>query len=150
SWPGGNSSEPGPAEVASVPGAGGDPVVPGVGDHPRRPGAGGDRALPGGGDHPRRPGADGDPAGPEGGDHPRRPGADGDPAGPGSDGEGGKRLDPPRVIAVVVTYNRRELLLEALAAVQAQSRAPDAVIVVDNASTDDSAAAVRARFPMVR
>ena len=57
---------------------------------------------------------------------------------------------PPRVVAVVVTYNRRELLLEALAAVQAQSRAPDAVIVVDNASTDGTAAAVRARFPAAR
>ena len=57
---------------------------------------------------------------------------------------------PPRVVAVVVTYNRRELLLEALAAVHAQSRAPDAVIVVDNASTDGTAAAVRARFPAAR
>jgi rhamnopyranosyl-N-acetylglucosaminyl-diphospho-decaprenol beta-1,3/1,4-galactofuranosyltransferase len=56
---------------------------------------------------------------------------------------------PPRVIAVVVTYNRRELLLEALAAVCGQSRAPDAVIVVDNASTDGTAAAVRSSYPSV-
>jgi rhamnopyranosyl-N-acetylglucosaminyl-diphospho-decaprenol beta-1,3/1,4-galactofuranosyltransferase len=56
---------------------------------------------------------------------------------------------PPRVIAVVVTYNRRSLLLESLAAVLAQRRAPDAVIVVDNASTDGSAAAVRDRYPEV-
>ncbi|HLX48135.1 MAG TPA: glycosyltransferase family 2 protein [Streptosporangiaceae bacterium] len=55
-----------------------------------------------------------------------------------------------KVTAVVVTYNRRDLLLEALAAVQAQTRAPDVVIVVDNASTDDSAAAVREKFPGVR
>ena len=54
---------------------------------------------------------------------------------------------PPRVVAVVVTYNRRELLLEALAAVQAQTRPADAVIVVDNASTDGTAAAVRRQFP---
>ena len=54
---------------------------------------------------------------------------------------------PPAVTAVVVTYNRRQLLLEALAAVYAQSRAPDAVIVVDNASTDGTAAAVRAHYP---
>src|SRR5215469_15026501 len=53
----------------------------------------------------------------------------------------------PRVIAVVATYNRRDLLLEALAAVYGQSRVTDAVIVVDNASTDASAAAVRATFP---
>jgi GT2 family glycosyltransferase len=53
------------------------------------------------------------------------------------------------VTAVVVTYNRRELLLEALAALQAQSRPPDVVIVVDNASTDGTAAAVRVGFPAV-
>jgi rhamnopyranosyl-N-acetylglucosaminyl-diphospho-decaprenol beta-1,3/1,4-galactofuranosyltransferase len=53
------------------------------------------------------------------------------------------------VIAVVVTYNRRPLLLESLAAVHAQSRAPDAVIVVDNASTDETAAAVRSQYPDV-
>jgi rhamnopyranosyl-N-acetylglucosaminyl-diphospho-decaprenol beta-1,3/1,4-galactofuranosyltransferase len=51
------------------------------------------------------------------------------------------------VIAVVVTYNRRQLLLESLAAVHAQSQAPDAVIVVDNASTDETAAAVRRHYP---
>jgi len=56
----------------------------------------------------------------------------------------------PRVAAVVVTYNRRELLLEALAAVAAQSRAPDEVIVVDNASADGTADAVRASYPAVR
>jgi rhamnopyranosyl-N-acetylglucosaminyl-diphospho-decaprenol beta-1,3/1,4-galactofuranosyltransferase len=56
----------------------------------------------------------------------------------------------PRVIAVVVTYNRRPLLLEALAAVHAQSRGADAVIVVDNASTDDTADAVRRHFPSVQ
>ncbi len=55
----------------------------------------------------------------------------------------------PRVVAVVVTYNRRQLLLESLAAVQAQSRAPDAVIVVDNASADGTADAVRDRYPAV-
>jgi GT2 family glycosyltransferase len=54
------------------------------------------------------------------------------------------------VIAVVVTYNRLALLLEALAAVHAQSRVPDATIVVDNASTDQSAAAVRQHFPSVQ
>ena len=55
----------------------------------------------------------------------------------------------PRVAAVVVTYNRRDLLLEALAAVSAQSRAPDQVIVVDNASQDGTAEAVRTGFPSV-
>jgi rhamnopyranosyl-N-acetylglucosaminyl-diphospho-decaprenol beta-1,3/1,4-galactofuranosyltransferase len=62
-------------------------------------------------------------------------------------------LDPggqPRVVAVVVTWNRRDLLLESLAAVLAQTRPPDAVIAVDNASTDGTADAVRAGFPAVR
>jgi GT2 family glycosyltransferase len=57
--------------------------------------------------------------------------------------------DGPKVIAVVVTYNRRDLLLESLAAVLAQTRAPDKVIVVDNASKDGTAAAVRDQFPSV-
>jgi rhamnopyranosyl-N-acetylglucosaminyl-diphospho-decaprenol beta-1,3/1,4-galactofuranosyltransferase len=56
----------------------------------------------------------------------------------------------PRIVAVIVTYNRRDLLLEALAAVLAQQRPPDAVIVVDNASADGTAAAVRDQFPSVR
>jgi rhamnopyranosyl-N-acetylglucosaminyl-diphospho-decaprenol beta-1,3/1,4-galactofuranosyltransferase len=67
-------------------------------------------------------------------------------AGPGPAGPAGR---DPRVTAVVVTYNRRDLLLEALAAVHAQSRAPDAVIVVDNASADGTAEAVRTKFPAV-
>ena len=54
-----------------------------------------------------------------------------------------------RVAAVVVTWNRRELLMESLAAVTGQDPAPDDVIVVDNASTDGTAAAVREQFPAV-
>jgi GT2 family glycosyltransferase len=54
------------------------------------------------------------------------------------------------VTAVVVTYNRRELLLESLAALHTQSRPPDEVIVVDNASADGSADAVRSGYPSVR
>ncbi len=45
-------------------------------------------------------------------------------------------LDPPRVVAVVVTWNRRDLLLEALAALRAQTHELTALVVVDNASTD--------------
>jgi rhamnopyranosyl-N-acetylglucosaminyl-diphospho-decaprenol beta-1,3/1,4-galactofuranosyltransferase len=56
----------------------------------------------------------------------------------------------PRVIAVIVTYNRVKLLLEALAAVCSQTRAPDSVIVVDNCSPDGAAAAVRRGFPSVQ
>jgi len=53
------------------------------------------------------------------------------------------------VAAVVVTWNRLDLLREALPAVLGQTRPPDRVIVVDNASTDDTPAAVRAEFPGV-
>jgi GT2 family glycosyltransferase len=52
-----------------------------------------------------------------------------------------------RVTAVVVTYNRRDLLAEALAALAAQTRPPDRTIVVDNASADGTAAMVAGRFP---
>lgn len=48
-----------------------------------------------------------------------------------------------RVVAVVVAWNRRDLLLRCLDGLAAQERRPDAVVVVDNASTDDSAAAAR-------
>jgi rhamnopyranosyl-N-acetylglucosaminyl-diphospho-decaprenol beta-1,3/1,4-galactofuranosyltransferase len=68
---------------------------------------------------------------------------------PGSDGRDPAAGYEPRVIAVIVTYNRRDLLLESLAAVRVQDRQPDAVIVVDNASTDGTTAAVRAGFPAV-
>ena len=50
------------------------------------------------------------------------------------------------VCAVVVTYNRKDLLRECLAAVTGQTRAPDAVLVVDNASTDGTREMVRAEF----
>ena len=43
---------------------------------------------------------------------------------------------PERVAVVVVTYNRADLLVGMLAGLAAQIRVPDAVIVVDNASTD--------------
>jgi len=56
----------------------------------------------------------------------------------------------PVVTAVVVTYNRCRLLNESLLAIHGQGRPPDAVIVVDNASADDTAATVRASFPAVR
>jgi GT2 family glycosyltransferase len=41
-----------------------------------------------------------------------------------------------RVVAVVVTWNRRDLLLESLAALRTQTHAPAEIVVVDNASTD--------------
>jgi len=53
----------------------------------------------------------------------------------------------PRVCAVVVTFNRPQLLRRCLEGLRAQTRLPDAVLVVDNASTDDTRGVVRKEFP---
>ncbi len=53
------------------------------------------------------------------------------------------------VCAVVVTYNRKDLLRECLAAVTAQTRPADVVLVVDNDSTYGSREMVRDEFPAV-
>ena len=45
----------------------------------------------------------------------------------------------PSVCAVVVTHNREELLERCLGHLRAQSRRPDKILVVDNASTDGTA-----------
>ena len=62
---------------------------------------------------------------------------------------GGTSLKDAYVASVVVTYERRDLLTRALAAIEAQTRPPDVVIVVDNASADGTADVVRSRFPAV-
>jgi len=51
-----------------------------------------------------------------------------------------------RICAVVVTYNRKTLLEECLAALLNQTRPLDEVIVVDNASTDGTEDIMRTRF----
>lgn len=45
-------------------------------------------------------------------------------------------FDSTRVCAVVVTYNRKVLLRQCLLALESQTRRPDAILVVDNCSTD--------------
>ena len=45
-----------------------------------------------------------------------------------------------KVIAVVVTYNRKTLLSECITALRNQTRRPDAILVVNNGSTDDTEA----------
>lgn len=42
----------------------------------------------------------------------------------------------PTVAAVLVTWNRRELLMGCIAGLRAQTRPVDAIVIVDNASTD--------------
>lgn len=51
-----------------------------------------------------------------------------------------------RVCAVVVAYNRQVLLRECLSALQSQTRAPDTILVVNNASTDGTAQMLGAEF----
>jgi rhamnopyranosyl-N-acetylglucosaminyl-diphospho-decaprenol beta-1,3/1,4-galactofuranosyltransferase len=51
-----------------------------------------------------------------------------------------------RVAAVVVTHNRRAVLAGTLRAIQAQTRPPDRVYVVDNASCDGTADLLRTTF----
>ncbi|HZH28760.1 MAG TPA: glycosyltransferase [Azospirillaceae bacterium] len=58
------------------------------------------------------------------------------------------------VCAVILTWNRKDLLARCLAAIAAQSRPPDRVVVVDNASTDGTAEMLAAqgwaaRLPLV-
>lgn len=53
------------------------------------------------------------------------------------------------VIAVVVSYNRCELLRTCLAALRAQSTPPQRVLVVDNGSTDGALEMVAQEFPEV-
>lgn len=54
-----------------------------------------------------------------------------------------------RVVAVVVAYNRRDLLAEALDALERQTHPLARIVVVDNASTDDSAAVASAAGPLI-
>ncbi len=50
------------------------------------------------------------------------------------------------VCAVVVTFNRKDLLRECLESVLGQSRVPDHILVVDNHSTDGTLEMLRAEF----
>ncbi len=56
----------------------------------------------------------------------------------------------PVVSIVVVSYNTREMTLDCLRSVAAETTIPHEVIVVDNASGDGSAEAVAVAFPYVR
>ena len=50
-----------------------------------------------------------------------------------------------KTVAVIVTFNRSAKLMKVLDALEGQTLRPDIVLVVDNASTDDTAALVEQR-----
>src|ERR1700745_3294491 len=58
-------------------------------------------------------------------------------------------MDKPLVSALIVSYNVKALLLKSLEALYAHADVPIEAVVVDNASTDGSAAAVASEFPDV-
>ena len=58
--------------------------------------------------------------------------------------------DNPTVTIVIPTWNRRQDLLECLQSLSKVSYSPVEIVVVDNASEDNSATAVKATFPKVK
>jgi GT2 family glycosyltransferase len=75
--------------------------------------------------------------------------AQADGAGEGGAGPPGSPA-PPVLSILVVSYNTREMTLDCLRSVVAETRTPHELIVVDNASPDGSAAAIAAEFPGIR
>lgn len=57
--------------------------------------------------------------------------------------------EPPKVSILVISYNTREMTLECLRSVAAETSVSHEVIVVDNLSDDGSAEAIAAEFPGV-
>lgn len=53
---------------------------------------------------------------------------------------------PPRVSAIIPTYNRRELVQRAIDSALAQTLPPDEIVVVDDGSTDGTGDALKARY----
>lgn len=51
-----------------------------------------------------------------------------------------------KIAAVVVTYNRKDLLKECLDSLLKQTRIPDSIIIVDNASTDGTEEALKNKY----
>jgi GT2 family glycosyltransferase len=56
----------------------------------------------------------------------------------------------PEFSVIIISYNTRDMTLACLSSIYAQTQGDFEVVVVDNASTDGSAEAIRAQFPQVR
>ena len=50
-----------------------------------------------------------------------------------------------KILAAVVTHNRRQLLGRCIDHLERQTRPPDEILIIDNASTDGTAAMLRNR-----
>lgn len=59
-------------------------------------------------------------------------------------------MTTPTVSILIVSYNTRNMILEAIRSARDQTRTPHEIIVVDNASTDGSPEAIAERFPDLR
>lgn len=56
----------------------------------------------------------------------------------------------PKTSIIVVSYNTREMTLDCIRSVFAETKTPFEIIVVDNASSDGSAEAIASQFPSIR
>jgi GT2 family glycosyltransferase len=54
-----------------------------------------------------------------------------------------------RVVVIVLNHNKREMVLECLHSLERQAYRPCEIIVVDNASSDGSRAAIREHYPQI-
>jgi rhamnopyranosyl-N-acetylglucosaminyl-diphospho-decaprenol beta-1,3/1,4-galactofuranosyltransferase len=63
------------------------------------------------------------------------------------DGGVDERIGRHRTVVVIVTFNSAATLRDVLGDLQAQTRKPDDVVIVDNASTDSTAEVVRTAYP---
>jgi GT2 family glycosyltransferase len=59
-------------------------------------------------------------------------------------------MNGPRVFVIVVTYNKKEYVSNLLDSLESIDYANYDVVVVDNASTDDTVACLREKFPAVK
>ena len=58
-------------------------------------------------------------------------------------------MTEPTLAVIILNWNGRDYLEDCLAALMAQTRPAESITLVDNGSSDDSVAFVRARFPGV-
>ncbi len=60
------------------------------------------------------------------------------------------KMSKPKVLASVITFNRKDLLARCLKALKAQTYKLDAILVVDNNSSDGTEEMLRKKFPEIK